>query len=121
MSESEIVIKLSAKNLTAAGFAEARKEIAGLKDATKQATDKTSMLSTGMSALGGSLKIVGIIAGAVVGAITAVTAEIIALAKRGSEINDVRENFDLLNSTIGNDSKQVIQTLSTAVDGMVSK
>jgi SLT domain-containing protein len=125
MSDQSIEIRITAKNLTADEFAKARKEIAGLSDETNKSNKSAKDGELSWSKFGGALKDVGAVAlkagGIVAGAIGGMVAGIVELGKRGAEVNDVRENFDLLNSVIGNDSKQVMTTLSTAVDGMVSK
>jgi hypothetical protein len=125
MADQELVIKISAKNLTADEFAKARKEVAGLNDETDKAKNKAKDAGLSWGEFGSSLSDVGgtmLKAGGIVaGAIGGIVAGVVELGKRGAEINDVRENFDLLMSHMGIDGKAAIATLSTSVDGMVSK
>src|SRR5882672_10630961 len=118
-NEQEITIRISAKNLTAEAFEGARRQIAGLQAETDKAgaSIASQFASAVPSAFGMAAKAAAIVTTAIAG----VAAGVIELGKRGAEINDVRENFQTLNHTIGTDSSKVIGTLSTAVDGMVSK
>lgn len=125
MGEQELVIKISAKNLTSDEFAKARKEIAGLTEQTEKGKKATkdgelSWASFGKT-VGGVATTVASAVSIVGGAIGAVAAAVLALGKRGADVQDIRDQFGTLNEAIGNDSKKAIDTLSTAVDGVVSK
>lgn len=58
-------------------------------------------------------------AGAVVGAISGITAAIIMLGDRGAGIADLEQQFDVLNRTIGN-SPDTLQRVAGAMAGVVS-
>lgn len=123
--EKEILIKISAKNLAADEFAKARRDIAGLSDETAKANKAVKDGDFSWKSLGATIGVVGAAAIAAVGAATAVvvglTAKIIELGKHGSDVADIRKEFDTLSKSLGLDSKQSIETLSKAVDGVVSK
>jgi hypothetical protein len=125
MADQELTIKISAKNLTGDEFAKARKEIAGLNDEVEKSNGGADKASKGWTLFGQSVVITAgdiFRAGGVVkDAIFGIVGGIIELGKRGSEINDVRENFDLLNKSIGLNGSQSMKTLQTAVDGMIPK
>jgi hypothetical protein len=125
MSDQELVIKISAKNLTGKEFEEARKQVAGLNDETTKSGKKTADAEAAWKKYGDAVTDVGATVlkagGLITTAIIGVAAATIELGKRGSMINDVRDNFDLLNKSMGLEGKASITTLSTAVDGMISK
>jgi hypothetical protein len=125
MSDQELVIRISAKNLTSEEFTKARKEVAGLNDEVakqNKSLKDSEKYWEGVGAQIGDVMVTASKAGVIVaGAIGAMVAGVIELGKRGADVQDIRDQFDVLNETMGNDSKQAISTLSTAVDGVVSK
>lgn len=125
MAEQSIEIRISAKNLTANEFAKARADVAGLTNAVDGSVKSANLGSTSFKALGASIA-TGIgaalaVVTAAAAAIGALTMQIVALGKRGADVADIRNQFDTLNKSIGLDSKRSIDTLSKAVDGVVSK
>jgi hypothetical protein len=119
-NDQEITIKISAKNLTSDAFAQARKEVAGLSDtAAKGAKESESAWSS----FGTSFKSVGgmaVAAAAAIGAaITGLVAGVVALGAHGADVADVREQFNTLNTAIGNDSTAAITALDDAMGGTV--
>jgi hypothetical protein len=124
-NDQELVIKISAKNLTADEFAKARKEIANLNEETKNQNKALKENEKYWEDVGrqiGDVMVTAGKAGAIVGAaIGAIAVAVVELGKHGADVNDIRDQFDKLNGAMGLDSKQSIATLSTAVDGVVSK
>jgi hypothetical protein len=122
MADQEITIKISAKNLTSEEFAKARKEVAGLTDASNKGSKEAA---SGWKDFGSSLKDVGTAAfqaGSIVTAsLAAMVAGVAALGARGADINDVRAQFDVLNKSIGVDSKAAIDVLDQGLAGTIPK
>ncbi len=121
-NDQEITIKISAKNLTSEEFAKARKEVAGLTEASNKGTKEAA---TGWKEFGSSLKDVGTAAfqaGSIVTAsLGAMVAGVVALGAHGADIADVRTQFAVLNGTIGIDSKHALDVLNEAVSGTIPK
>ena len=120
MSEREITITLKAKNLTADDFQKAREGLAGLDDSAKKASSsgEAFTLSWGHAAVAAGA-VVGVVA-AIGGAMVAAAAGIAELGARGSEVSDVRQQFDTLNVAAGNVSGTMLGTLRTALKGTVT-
>jgi hypothetical protein len=124
-NEKEVVIKITAKNLTADEFAKARKQLAGLGDEADAQNKKTKTWMASLKQWGGaageSLKVVGMGLGVVAAGVGAVTAAVVALGQRGAGIKDLRDQFDILNRAIGLDSAKALGTLDKAMDGTVTR
>lgn len=116
-NEREITIKISAANLTQAGFDQARRELLGLKENT----DRTSSSAT--NSLGPSFRsalgVIGTAAAAAGTALVALGAGVLALGDRGSEVADLSGTFDVLNDAIGNNATSLTRTLRQAFRGTV--
>src|SRR5688572_27789719 len=98
-NEKEVVIKISAKNLTSKEFDEARKGIAGLGNES----EKTGVKGKGLKdSFKETFSVVAQGAGIALGAITTLAGGVVALGLRGSTVADVREQFETLNGAIGN-------------------
>lgn len=124
MAEQEVVIRISAKNLTAGEFKKARREVLGLGDEVGKTKDKTSALTRGFQAFGkaapGAFKLVAKAAAVTVGAIAAVTVAVIKLGQRGAAVADVQSAFDALSVSAGETGAIMLGALSAGVKGTVS-
>ena len=124
MADREVVIKISAKNLTEAEFKKVRKGLAGIGSSGGGANQKISALSRGFTSFGkaapGALKIVAAAAAATAGAIVGVTAAVIKLGERGAAIADVKSAFDGLSVSAGETGAVMLGALRAGVKGTVS-
>ena len=68
-----------------------------------------------------NFKVLGAAAGIVTGALTAVAGGIVALGVRGSDVSDIRSEFDGLTSSVGLSADALTSRLTQATDGIVSK
>lgn len=115
--DKEIVIRISAKNLTQAEFDSARKGIAGVTGETEKAKAKT--IGVG-EAFRDAFKTAAYVGAAVVGTVTAITAAITALGVRGADVADVSNQFDILNDQIGTSADSLLVKLRSAMAGTIS-
>lgn len=124
MAEKEVVIKISAKNLTEAEFKKARAGLKGLGSAADGAKQKTTGLQGAFSSFGkaapGVLKAVTTAALATTGAITGLTVAVIKLGQRGAMVADVKSAFDLLSMSAGETGAVMLGALSAGVKGTVT-
>ena len=124
MADREVVIKISAKNLTEAEFKKVRKGLAGIGSSGGGANQKISALSRGFTSFGkaapGALKIVAAAAATTAGAIVGVTAAVIKLGERGAAIADVKSAFDGLSVSAGETGAVMLGALRAGVKGTVS-
>lgn len=124
MGEQEVVIRISAKNLTAAEFKKARQEVLGLGAETEKTRGKASALERGFKSFGkaapGALRIVRKAAFATVGAIAGVTAAVIKLGERGAAVGDVKSAFDSLSLAVGETGETMLTALQKGVKGTIS-
>lgn len=116
--EKEVVIKISAKDLTRGEFEKVRKEIAGI-DSSAQAASKAGRAFGATFVEVAKMTAIGI--GSAVGAVGAMALAVEKLAAHGSEVADLRDQFDLLNRAIGLDSRKALETLDKAMDGTVPR
>jgi hypothetical protein len=122
--EREVVIKISAKNLTQAEFKKARAGLAGIGSSAGGAKAKTSGLQRAFTSFGkaapGALKIVTGAAAATGAAIAGVTATVIALGQRGAAIADVKEAFNKLSTSAGETGAVMLGALQQGVKSTVT-
>ncbi|MCP4299429.1 MAG: hypothetical protein GY783_02485 [Gammaproteobacteria bacterium] len=124
MAEREVVIKISAKNLTEGEFKKARAGLAGLGSGAKGAKGQTTGLQRAFTSFGkaapGALKIVTGAAAATGAAIAGVTAAVIKLGQRGAMVADVKDAFNRLSASAGETGAVMLGALSAGVKGTVS-
>ena len=98
MADQEVTIVIKGKNLSGPEFESARKQIAGLKDDGDKAGKAGEGIGTPFK-----LSFAAIATGAAVavGAVAAIGAATIALGQRGADVSDIRNQFDVLNRSIG--------------------
>src|SRR4051812_2359115 len=103
--DKEVVIRISAKNLTSEEFAKARKEIAGITKDTEDSSNKTKGLGGALQGWAkenkASLTAVGQAIGLVGGLVGGLAAGIVALGARGSDVADIRDGFDAMAEASG--------------------
>jgi hypothetical protein len=125
VSEDKVVtITITSKNLTDAEFAAARKNLAGLGAETKKQTEDSKGYAGSIKGFfsehASVFKEVGIGLGMVGGALASVIGGVALLGARGADVSDVRDQFDILNKSIGNNAESLRTTLRSAVAGTIS-
>ena len=125
MADREVVIKISAKNLTEAEFKKVKKGLGGIGSSADGAKGKVSGLERGFQSLKtsapGALKIVAGAAIAVGAAVLGIGAAIIKLGEHGAGIDDIRTSFDQLATAAGSTGTAIITELKAGVKGTVTE
>jgi len=120
----ELELLLKAKNLSAEAFRAVEGHVKSLDNAAKKnetsfARGRRRINDFGRAA-GQSLAAVGKAAGIMAGAVTAAAAGVVLLAKRGSEVANVRRAFDALSGAIGETGDEILNVTRTATKGLIS-
>ncbi len=117
MTDRNIDITIRARAAIAEAFAESMKAIDALDAKANQST------KTG-STFGGTLKsafgMATVAAGAALTGVTALGAGILALGQRGADVADLRDSFNQMNKSFGQDGPKSLAVLRTAFAGTVS-
>lgn len=124
MSDQEVVIRISAKNLTAAEFKKARQEILGLGEEVGETSKKTSGLGGGLrnfaTTAGGVFRTVAQAAAGVGVALAGIGAAVIKLGERGAAVADVEAAFRNLAGAVGSTGDAMLGALSRGVQGTLT-
>lgn len=124
MAERDIDIVIRAKAVTAAAFAQVEKELDALNGKTKAVGKDADAAGKGLSSFGVSLSsaftTAGVVLGAAAGGVIALGAGIVALGARGADVADIKDSFDVLNNTIGQDGSKSLAALRSAFQGTVT-
>lgn len=120
MPERQIEIVIKGKNLTAADFAAARKDLADLKKETEGTAPAATSLGNAFSLAGKGLALAGVAGTALAAGLAVAAKEIADLGARGADIADVSTQFDVLNRSIGNNADSLKGTLRGAFAGTIS-
>jgi hypothetical protein len=124
MAERELVIKISAKNLTEQQFKQVQTGLTGIGRAAGDTNTKTGLLSRGFTSFGqaapGALKIVTGAAAATAAAVVGVTAAVVKLGERGAVVGDVKAAFGDLAAAAGETGDAMLSKLSAGVKGTLS-
>ncbi len=124
MAEKEVVIKISAKNLTEAEFKKARAGLRGIGSAADTARGKTTGLQSVFASFGkaapGVLKAVTTAALATTGAIAGLALGVVKLGQRGSDILAVSKGFQSLAAAVGESGDAMLAATQTATKGLIT-
>jgi hypothetical protein len=124
VAERELVIKISAKNLTEAEFKKVQSGLGGIGKQAGETNTKTGLLSRGFASFGqaapGALKIVTGAAAATAAAVIGVTAAVVKLGERGAVVGDVQSAFNALSASAGETGDVMLAALSRGVKGTVT-
>ena len=124
MAEQSVVIRISAKNLTAAEFKKARQQVLGLGDETEKTTRKTSGLERGFRSVArsvpGALKIVAAAAAATGAAIAGLGVAVVKLGQRGTELVGINDGFVRLTGAVGESGEAMLDVTRTATKGLIT-
>ncbi len=122
--EKDVVITISAKNLTEAEFLKVTRGLGGIEKKADATSKKTNVMTRSFKAFGqavpGALKAVAIGATAIVGAATGAAIAIAKLAEHGNEVVGVETSFKSLAAAAGESSNEIISKTSEASRGLVT-
>jgi hypothetical protein len=125
MAERDIDIVIRAKAITAAAFAQVEKELESLSSQTTRVGKDADAAGKGLGSFGGSLSsafsAAGMVLGAAAGGVVALGAGIVALGTRGAEVADIKDSFDIMNKSIGQDGAKSLAALDSAFMGTVPR
>ena len=117
MADKELVIRITSKNMTDADFAAARRNLAGMGDDAKKAKDEGESFGASFKGAMGIVAGAAAIAGA---AVVGLAAGVLKLGARGSDIADVRAQFDILQRSAGNLAAETLPALASATGHVIS-
>ena len=124
MAEREVVIKISAKNITEAEFKKVRRGLAGIGSSADGTKKRTAALKEGFrdfrNVAGPALGVVTAAAALTAGAIVGVTIAVIKLGERGSALLAVATSFDRLTAAAGESGREMVNVTSKAAKGLIT-
>ncbi len=121
-NEAELILR--ARAITKEAFDQVKNQLADLERQAKSTGEQSKTMGEGIRSFyqshQASFTAVGSLAAGTLTAVVGLASGIAALAVHGSGVSDIREAFNQMNATIGNDGPRVLGTLREAFAGTIS-